>query len=878
MKSSEIRQEFLGFFREKGHEIVRSASLVPKGDPSLLFTNAGMVQFKDYFLGRRTPPYKRAATSQKCLRAGGKQSDIQNVGYTARHHTFFEMLGNFSFGDYFKRDAIIFAWELFTKRFKLPKERLWVTIFRDDDEAEALWRENTDISSDRIIRLGEKDNFWQMGDTGPCGPCSEIIFDQGGDVGCRKTDCAVGCDCDRFLELWNLVFMQFERNADGSLTKLPNPSIDTGMGLERISSILQGKKSNFDTDLFVPIIKAITNKTQITYGRDNNIDSSIRIIADHIRAVTFMLSDGVIPSNEGRGYVLRKIIRRAVAHSRLIGIETPFFHTIMDDFIEFFSDVYPEIKSERDTSYEFLKQEELGFFSTLDRALLRYQEIKDKVIGNEFKGSDAFLLSDTFGMPREIIEDMTKRDGVNVDWQGYEAEMETQRERSKRQVFAGDGTRAGDGYAVKNSFSQDVPKTQFTGYNELETKSGVKFLIKNSVQANELKKGEEGELYLDKTPFYGESGGQAGDKGVIKTDNAEIEVLNTTKDAEGHFIHHVKVKKGTIIVGDNVRCEVDRLTRDATKRNHTATHLLHAALRELFGSHIKQAGSSVSPERLRFDYTHFKQLEYEDRIRLQRQINDKILENLPAKTIEMSIDEAMFSGATALFGEKYGDIVRVVEINGYSKELCGGTHCSATSEIGSFIIISEGSIGSGLRRIEAVTGIKAIEYVERRLGDIAYISDILNTENPRERVEVLYKRVKQLERELEETKVQGASGDISNILSTAYVFNGIKVLITRKDGLNIKQLREFCDLLRDGLGSGVIFAASVDSGQAGFISIVTKDLLNRFHAGHIIEEASKIAGGRGGGRSDMAQGGTKDCNKVEQAMERVLEMIKDSLK
>jgi alanyl-tRNA synthetase len=877
MKSKEIRQEFLNFFKEKGHEIIKSASLVPKGDPTLLFTNAGMVQFKDYFLGKKTPPFSRAATSQKCLRAGGKQSDIQNVGYTARHHTFFEMLGNFSFGDYFKRDAIIMAWELFTERFKLPKERLWVTIFRDDDEAEVLWRENTSIAPDRIIRLGEKDNFWQMGDTGPCGPCSEIIFDQGADVGCGKSDCAVGCDCDRYLELWNLVFMQFERQLDGTLLPLPKPSIDTGMGLERITAALQGKKSNFDTDLFVPIIEIITSKSHIKYGSNSNTDSSIRIIADHIRSVTFMLTDGVIPSNEGRGYVLRKIIRRAVAHSRLIGIERPFFHTILDDFIRFFSDVYPEIRRERDTSYEFLRQEELGFFLTLDRALLRYQDMKERVIDNRFKGIDAFLLSDTFGMPREIIEDMTKRDGISVDWLRYETEMEGQRERSKK-VVSEFSTISESSIYLK--LIKQLGLSQFKGYNELETLSEITYLLKDGMTVNQLKQGQDGEIFLDKTPFYAESGGQSGDRGVIRSIDAEIDVLNTTKSAEGLFIHHIKIKKGEISVGDNVTCSVNRDIRNSTKRNHTATHLLQAALRNLFGSHIKQAGSSVSHERLRFDYTHFKHLEYDEKIRLQNLINVKIIENLSVNTTEMSIDEAMNSEATALFGEKYGDRVRVVEVNGHkfrSMELCGGTHCVNTGEIGTFIITYEGSIGSGLRRIEAVTGIKALEYVEKKIRDIELISDILNTENPVVLVESLNKRVRQLERDIEQTKAQAASSDISKILNTAVMINGARVIITRRDGLNIKQLREFSDHLRTAINSGVIFAASVLDGQASFISMVTKDLADKFNAGKIVQEASLIANGKGGGRPDMAQGGTKIIDKTQAAMDRALEIIKGSI-
>ncbi|MBF0472517.1 MAG: alanine--tRNA ligase, partial [Nitrospirae bacterium] len=553
----------------------------------------------------------------------------------------------------------------------------------------------------------------------------------------------------------------------------------------------------------------------------------------------------------------------------------PFFHTIMDDFIKFFAETFPEIKQERDTSYEFLKQEELGFFSTLDRALLRYQDIKEKASNNKLKGTDAFLLSDTFGMPREIIEDMTKRDGISVDWQKYEIEMEAQRERSKK-VVSDFSTPFISESSIYLKLIKQIGITQFKGYNELETISEVKFLLKDGVGINELKQIEEGEIFLNITPFYAESGGQAGDIGIISSVDAEIDVLNTTKTADGFFIHHVKIKKGKINGGERVTYSVNRRNRNGTKRNHTATHLLQAMLRNLFGSHIKQAGSSVSAERLRFDYTHFKHLEDEEKLSLQRQINEKILENMKVETTEMAIDDAMNSGATALFGEKYGDKVRVVKIDDYSKELCGGTHCGNTGEIGSFIITSEGSIGSGLRRIEAITGIKALDYVSKKLGDIESISNILNTDNPSASVKSLHQRVRQLEKELEETKVQSASCDISNILNTVQLINGTQVLIIRKDGLNIKQLREFSDNLRDALRSGVIFAASILDGQANFISVVTKDLINKFNAGIIMQGATLIAQGKGGGRPDMAQGGTKVFDKTQAAMDKALEIIKTS--
>ncbi|MBF0515607.1 MAG: alanine--tRNA ligase [Nitrospirae bacterium] len=877
MKGKEIRERFLEYFRQRAHERVKSSSLIPKHDPSLLFTSAGMVQFKGAFLGTDSPGYTRAATCQKCMRAGGKQSDIENVGFTARHHTFFEMLGNFSFGDYFKRDAIVFAWELLTGVYKLPKDKLWVSVFENDDEAIALWTDNTELKGDKIVRLGAKDNFWQMGDTGPCGPCSEIIIDQGEAVGCGRPECAVGCDCDRYLELWNLVFMQYDRAQDGTLNPLPKPSIDTGMGLERITSVLQKKLNNFDTDLFAPIIEAIATKAHVSYGKDKSQDVSIRVIADHIRSVTFLLSEGLMPSNDGRGYVARRIIRRASRHARKLGVGKPFLHRLVSSVIEASGDIYPELSKERERSEEILKFEEERFFRTLDQG----SELLDEIIASVktsgsgvVPGTEAFRLYDTYGFPMDLTKEAARENGLVVDEDAFDEEMKKQRMRGKLSWAEDQAGISGVVNSIYNNAVKISGETYFLGYELLETDAVVTLMLKNGEQAEVLHKGDEAEIILDKSPFYGESGGQAGDKGVIQTERAVLEVRDTKKTPNKLIVHKVYVKNGTLKQSETVSCKVDKCSRTATMRNHTATHLLHAALRELIGDHIKQAGSLVSPGRLRFDFTHFYAIADDEKEKIENMINAKILEDLPVATHSMGINEAIDYGAMALFDEKYGDIVRVVEVEGFSKELCGGTHCGRTGQIGPFIIVSEGSIASGVRRIEAITGDVSLELIRRKLSDLKTVSELLKTETPLERLPSLIKKNKELEKELQTLKTRDISRDISSFLSAVKEIDGVKVLISRRDGLDQKGLRDFADQLKEKLGSGIVIAASTVDGQASFISMVTKDMTGKYHAGKILKEAADLAGGRGGGRADMAQGGTKELDKLDAALNGIYDIIR----
>ncbi len=711
MKSIEVRKAFLEFFISKGHEKVGSSSLIPRNDPTLLFTNAGMVPFKSVFLGEEKRPYSRAVSCQKCMRAGGKHSDLENVGHTARHHTFFEMLGNFSFGDYFKKDAILFAWELLTGWYALPKDKLWVSVYQEDDEAETLWKGLTDIAPERIVKLGAKDNFWQMGDTGPCGPCSEIIIDQGEGIGCGRPDCAIGCDCDRYLELWNLVFMQFNRDASGLLSPLPRPSIDTGMGLERISAVLQGKHNNFDTDLFAPIIASIAAASGKPYGRNTDNDVSIRVIADHLRSAAFLLSDGLMPSNEGRGYVLRRIIRRASRHAKLLGLADPHLYRLMDSVVEAMGDVYPGLAREQARASKVLMFEEERFTRTLEQGMRILDEIIVKLKKAAVKlipGDELFKLYDTFGFPLDLARDIAMDNHLSVDEEGFQKEMEVQRERARASWVGEDEAIA----SIYRELASEIGETEFVGYDSLESESVVKAIVKEGKVVNIASAGDEVEVFLDKTPFYGESGGQAGDVGLISSAAGfEAEVLTTKKEV-GLHAHAVRINSGTLKVWDTVHGSVDWKIRRATARNHTSTHLLHTALRTVLGEHVKQAGSYVAPDRMRFDFSHFYSLERKEIESIESIVNGKILENIRVETEIADIHDALKSGVTALFGEKYGDKVRVVKVPGFSAELCGGTHCSTTGDIGSFIIISEGSVASGIRRIEAFTGQAAFRLPE----------------------------------------------------------------------------------------------------------------------------------------------------------------------
>lgn len=877
MKGKEIRNAFLEYFQSKGHHIVSSTPLIPRYDPTLLFVNAGMVQFKTIFLGEEKSPYKRAVSCQKCLRAGGKHSDLENVGHTARHHTFFEMLGNFSFGDYFKKDAITFAWELLTGWFKLPKDKLWVSIYEEDDEAEHLWIENSDVKPDKIVRLGAKDNFWQMADTGPCGPCSEIILDRGESVGCGQAGCSVGCDCDRFLEIWNLVFMQFNRDEHGKLTPLPKPSIDTGMGLERISLILQDKITNFDTDLFQPIITDILSLTGVSYGLTQDSDASIRVIADHIRSITFLLSEGLLPSNEGRGYVLRRIIRRASRHARLLNMHEPCLYKLIRSVVSAIGDIYPEIADEQERTSKLLKIEEERFIRTVETGMNKLDEIISRVkkAGTRvIPGDEVFRLYDTFGFPIDLARDIAMDAGLKIDEDGFQREMEVQRERAR-------ASWVGEEEAVASIYRElisEIGKTEFVGYETYESESVIKAIVKDTKVIKEAFKGEEVEVFLDKTPLYGESGGQVGDTGELTGQDFVATVLDTKKPLEGLHSHIIKIKKGKLRVWDKVKCRIDVEKRKATMRNHTATHLLHKILRSVLGDHVKQAGSLVSPEKLRFDFTHFSAPVEDGITTIETLLNEKILENLPVVTSIKDIKTAIESGATALFGEKYSETVRVVSVPGFSSELCGGTHCKATGEIGLFVVTSEGSVASGIRRIEALTGIEAYHYLKDKSAELKKINELLKTDQAYPRVEKLVSDIRILEKEIETIKGKTAAKDSLSIIEHAKKINGITVLSHRIDGIELKDLRILADNVRDRIGSGIIFIAATKDGQASMVAMVTKDLTERFNAGKILKEVAAIAGGSGGGKPEMAQGGTKDIEKLDTAIESVYEIVQKQIK
>jgi alanyl-tRNA synthetase len=873
MTSKEIRDIFLNFFRSRAHEIIPSSSLIPANDPSLLFTNAGMVQFKSVFLGEDVRPYKRAVTSQKCLRAGGKHNDLENVGYTARHHTFFEMLGNFSFGDYFKQDAILFAWELLTEVYKLPKERLWASVFEEDDEAAELWARLTDITPQKIVRLGAKDNFWQMGDTGPCGPCSEIIIDQGTETGCGRPDCAVGCDCDRFLEIWNLVFMQYDRDASGKLTPLPKPSIDTGMGLERLTAVIQGKHNNFDTDIFSSIISAICSHAKISYGVEKRTDTAIRVIADHIRSISFLLSEGLVPSNEGRGYVLRRIIRRASRYSKSLGINEPVLYMLSDSVADSMGSAYPELVNERTRVRKILKLEEERFNKTLEQGLIILNDIIEDMKKTGVKiirGDELFKLYDTYGFPLDIAKDVAGEHDLQIDEPGFHREMELQKAKARSSWSAEEMVVA----PVYRELLQDHPKTFFDGYETFETEATVLAIIRNGEIVQELDGRTAGEVLLDRTPFYAESGGQAGDSGELSGEGLRVSVTDTKKPVEGIYIHRVQVITGRLEKGQKVLCSVDLDSRTATMRNHTATHLLHSALKNLLGGHVKQAGSYVAPGRLRFDFTHFDSLNRDTIEDVEDEVNEAILNNIKLETTVMDTQKAIDSGVTALFGEKYGETVRVVKVAGVSAELCGGTHVNATGDIGLFKILSEGSVASGIRRIEAVTGREAVRTFRAEEKELRNISDLLKTsENPSERVKKLISDMKELEKTLEKFKGRSATESSSKLIGAAREINGVKVLSRRIDGMDSKDLRELADKVRDGIGSGILLLASVKDGQAAMVSMVTKDLTNRYKAGDLLKQVAAAAGGRGGGKPDLAQGGTKEIGKLDKALDSLYDII-----
>jgi alanyl-tRNA synthetase len=875
MTGHELRQQFLDYFHKKGHTIVPSSSLIPQGDPTLLFTNAGMVQFKDVFLGKEKRSYTRATTVQKCVRAGGKHNDLENVGRTARHHTFFEMLGNFSFGDYFKAGAIPYAWEFLTEVLKLPKEKLWVSIYREDDEAFEIWHKTIGIPADRIVRLGEKDNFWAMGDTGPCGPCSEIIIDQGPQVGCGKPTCGVGCDCDRYLELWNLVFMQYNRDASGTLTPLPRPSIDTGMGLERTAAVLQGVFSNFETDLFIPLIRFVEDISQKSYHDNEKDDISMRVIADHLRAITFLIGDGVIPSNEGRGYVLRRILRRAARHGKMLGLEKPFLYKGIEVVVDIMKPAYPELVDRCDQITQMTLNEERRFSHTLHLGM----ELLNKVIwetrqrGEQvIPGEEVFKLYDTYGFPLDLMDEIAREQGLTLDMPGYERAMEEQRARARKSWKGSGESQVDPAYLA---LSKTLPPTEFVGYETLESDVEVLAILKDKTPVDTASSGDEIELVFDKTPFYGESGGQVGDKGILRLPEGEVVISDTQKPVPQLHVHKGKVKRGTIQKGQRGRAVVDPDSRQRTVLNHTATHILHATLKQVLGDHVKQAGSLVAPDRLRFDFSHFSDLDYREFYRIEEVVNQVIRANMPVKTFITSLDDALRRGAVAMFGEKYGDQVRVVQIGDFSMELCGGTHARASGDIGLFKLINESSVAAGIRRVEALTGPGALEYIQRETDRLRSISLLLKT-NPADlinRLEKLLATSREQEREIEQLKARLASSQVDELLDTSREIKGIRVISAQVDNLDLKGLRTLVDNLKDRIKSGIILLGTVEDGKVSLVAAVTKDLTDRYHAGTLVKEVARIVDGSGGGRPDMAQAGGKSPERLKEALEKVFEIV-----
>jgi alanyl-tRNA synthetase len=874
MTSDEIRRAFLNFFEERGHRIVRSSSLVPKNDPTLLFTNAGMVQFKGVFLAEETRDYKRATTSQKCVRAGGKHNDLEVVGKTARHHTFFEMLGNFSFGDYFKKEAIEMGWDLLIRQWGLPAEKIWITIYLDDDEAFHLWRK-VGVPGDRIARLGEKDNFWAMGETGPCGPCSEIVIDQGEGVGCGRPDCRVGCDCDRFLELWNLVFMQFNRDSEGKLQPLAKPCIDTGMGLERISAILQGVRSNYETDLFRPIFKEIETISPISYGQDPRTDTSLNVIADHSRAATFLISDGVLPSNEGRGYVLRRIMRRAMRHGKMLGIDSPFLYRTASKVVDLMKQAYPELRETEAFVSKVIQNEEERFSETLDSGLKILREELEK-LQKEGKtvlsGEVAFRLYDTYGFPLDLTVEILQEKEASFDEVGFRAQMQEQRHKSKQ---AWQGIGEGKAKGVYQRLANEGMKTAFLGYEEIQSESRILKLIKGDESVPFAVEGDEIEVISEKTPFYGEAGGQVGDRGVIFHEEFSLEVENTIKPMGELVIHQAKVKRGRVKEGMLAVLRVDEGCRKAITLNHTGTHLLQAVLREVLGSHVHQAGSLVSPERLRFDFTHFSSIERRELERVEALVNQKVRENLKVETKIMDMEEALQTGAMALFGEKYGEKVRVVMVSDFSLELCGGTHTSRTGDIGFFKIVSESGVAAGIRRIEALTGEGAYRFIKEEERELLEIASSLKSV-PGElssKLERLLERQKDLERELSSFHDKASHQELSTLLPRVKKIKGVNVLSAKVDGKDINRMREFVDQLKEKMGSGIILLGGQNQNKISLIMGVTSDLTQRFHAGELIKKIAVHVGGTGGGRPDFAQAGGTDSKKLDEALKALDDLI-----
>lgn len=874
MTSDVIRKAFLRYFEERNHRIIRSSSLVPQNDPTLLFTNAGMVQFKGVFLVEETRDYHRATSSQKCVRAGGKHNDLEIVGKTARHHTFFEMLGNFSFGDYFKKGAIEMAWDLLIHQWGLPAEKMWITIYLDDDEAFDLWK-SIGIPTDRIVRMGEKDNFWAMGETGPCGPCSEIIIDQGEGMGCGSEECKVGCDCDRYLELWNLVFMQFNRDSEGKLTPLAKPCIDTGMGLERISAILQGVKSNYETDLFKPIFREIETIIHIPYGEELRSDISMRVIADHSRAATFLINDGVLPSNEGRGYVLRRIMRRAMRHGKILGIEGPFLYRTSSMVVDLMKDAYPELRETEAFVSKVIRNEEERFSETLDSGLKILREELERLQkeGKQILPGDvAFRLYDTFGFPLDLTSEILQEGGMSFDEEGFKAQMEEQRQKSK-QAWQG----IGDGKAkeVYRHLVGEGIRTNFVGYEEIQSYSKILKLVKGNETVPLAIEGDEVEVITAKTPFYGEAGGQVGDRGVIFHEECSLEVEDTLKPIEELIVHQVRVKRGVVKEGMEVHLRVDSKRRQAIALNHSSTHLLQAVLREVLGDHVHQAGSLVSPERLRFDFTHFGAIDEESLIQIEALVNQKIRENQKIETKIMQMEEALQTGAMALFGEKYSERVRVVMVSDFSMELCGGTHTLRTGDVGLFKILNETGVAAGVRRIEALTGEEAYRFIKKEERELWEIASSLKS-TPGElspKIERLLQKQRELEREIESYQGTLTHQEISDLLPLAREIKGVKVLSAKVDGKDLKRMREFVDQLKAKIGSGIILLGGRSQDKVSLIMGITTDLIPQYNANDLIKKIALRIQGTGGGRPDFAQAGGTNTEKLDEALKAIDDIL-----
>ncbi|WP_027177528.1 alanine--tRNA ligase [Maridesulfovibrio bastinii] len=879
MKASEIREKFLNFFKKNGHTVVDSSSLIPRDDPSLLFTNAGMVQFKKTFLGQEKRDYIRATTSQKCLRVGGKHNDLENVGRTARHHTFFEMLGNFSFGDYFKEDAIKFCWTFLTEELGLPKEKLYITIYKDDDEAGELWQKVANVPADRIYRLGEKDNFWSMGDTGPCGPCSEVHIDQGEEMSCGP-NCGIGkCDCDRFLEIWNLVFMQYDQDESGNRVPLPRPSIDTGMGLERIAAVCQGVQSNFETDLFQPLIQAVAKEAGVKYKDDKETDTALQVIADHSRSIAFLITDQILPSNEGRGYVLRRLIRRAFRFGRLIGLTDPFLYRSVERVVEQMGGQYPELEANKDFMLRMVREEEERFSQTLDKGLLILEEEMEdlgKKGSATITGEIAFKLYDTYGFPLDIVNDVAEKKGFSVDEDGFKAAMLEQKSRAKK-AWKGSGEK--DVASIFHHLLEASLKNRFTGYETLTGESRIlSILSEEGEHLERLTQGQGGYIVTAATPFYGESGGQQGDTGSIETMTGSADVLESVKPSPELIGQKVFVNEGELLPEQEATLAVDENRRIATARNHTVTHLLHSALRKVLGDHVKQAGSLVGPDRLRFDFTHIAAMTPEEIKAVEDDVNKAILADITVKKSVMSNEEAHKLGATALFGEKYGDEVRVVEIPGQSMELCGGTHLRATGEAGTFVILSESGVAAGIRRIEAATGWNSLRFLQEQRNELDNSLAMLKATpgHLADRISGLMAQVKELTKDNDRLQAKLASGAGSDLMQSVEEISGVKVLAAKLEVTNVKALRDQTDALKSKMESGIICLAAVTGeGKVSLIVAVTKDLHDRFKAGNLIKEVAAEVGGGGGGRPDMAQAGGTNPAGIENAFSKLKKIVSE---